>query len=1236
MHKSIQFICIILIVILNTINVNAQNKLLKEKSIFWEITPKGGGKPSYLYGTMHVSNKVAFRLSDKFYNAIKSSDIVALESNPEHWNEQLANAEQLKDLFALSNVGISNAINYLKPYYSYSYGLSPINNNTLKMQLAYEPVSANQLLFRSYGMQKNFEEDTYLDLYIFKTGKKFNKQIESLEDVVWSTTTVIKASYSESNRTLKKAAYFGNVNQDLEDAYRNQDLIKLDSIQRESSPSEEYINGLLYIRNDTMFSNMEKFIKQGKSIFSAVGAAHLGGDKGLLLKFLNAGYKVTPIFDASNLEPSSNINKLDSIYLPVVFKKQFTVDSTISFSTPGFVSRSFQSNNVEYLATDMTNGVYYYIGRKSTYQYLSGMNSNQIEQKFDSLLFENTKGTIITKKKGTCSGYPCIDFTNKTKEGKIQNQKIIITPLEIIFCKTEAKENYLKKYSIDSFLNSIEIKYQTKSEIDFLADVKFKMPLSVTDYPYSKISFSSPNILLQGIDSEGDYFQYVRNYSVKQLEHEEDTFHLNMYGLFIEREFKMKTVNQKNGFKLGLPYLEIEYITKENKKVFAQIISRGSNVYFLIAGTNTKQKADNYFQSFELKNDERKNVPTYIDTNQHYSLKTFSKPLGGDFAKEVFSQKNDYEQEVKRRKIHTSVFQENDLGYQLTINISELNKYEAFPTIDSFWNSLYNEYKEEKENKFIFKRKIWNENNQHKMLVSATDTNTQNISYALYINSGNKILELLTFKDSVASNYNYLDTAINSIQFTNPIPSVITLSKFDTITNHIYSKDSLTKVYLSKNYYYLNTLPQDEKKYVTFIDTSEVLKKKDDIYNNLLYKLDYFKTPTTLNFIKKLYKQNEDNSTIQVTLLNVLSSMDDTASTLLYKQLITEAPPLEFEEDDNPLNHYYDTLSLCRILFPDLIQLIDFDDYKIDVVYLLNNLLKDKKIDSSMYEQKVNYFVLKGKEEIKRRTSQKSTIQEESEKDEEDNTDDDAKNDFSDMLSTMATNLTFQDEKENWNSSVNFSEFYAIKTFASLLKPYKNKDNVKEFFLKMDSSSNKDLRFFMAMRNVEDKLPFDKNIILEYAALPKYKYKIIHDFYFSEQENKIPFKINGQEELAKIRLAESLELSIKDELKLVSKEWVKSKNQSGYLYIFKYKKEKTTDYKYAYFGLFDKEGKKLLPSNSILNTNFKLNNKSESELIKVIVSQFRVAYRTYITPAQMLETEASTNKFLNMFSGLGE
>ena len=72
----------------------------KYPSLLWEITGNGLTKPSYLFGTMHVSSKMVFHLSDSFYNAIKKVDAVALELNPDVWQGQMVRLNKLKENYS--------------------------------------------------------------------------------------------------------------------------------------------------------------------------------------------------------------------------------------------------------------------------------------------------------------------------------------------------------------------------------------------------------------------------------------------------------------------------------------------------------------------------------------------------------------------------------------------------------------------------------------------------------------------------------------------------------------------------------------------------------------------------------------------------------------------------------------------------------------------------------------------------------------------------------------------------------------------------------------------------------------------------------------------------------------------------------------------------------------------------------------------------------------------------------
>ena len=143
-----------------------KSKPSKYPSLMWEITGKGLKKPSYLFGTMHVSSKMVFHLSDSFYHAIKSCDAVSLELNPETWQPEMFRMEQAQRDVQSYLVQSNNDYLNEKSFQFEDY----IDN--LKRALSEEPTQVNGLLYRTYQSQADFEENTYLDLYIWQTGSR--------------------------------------------------------------------------------------------------------------------------------------------------------------------------------------------------------------------------------------------------------------------------------------------------------------------------------------------------------------------------------------------------------------------------------------------------------------------------------------------------------------------------------------------------------------------------------------------------------------------------------------------------------------------------------------------------------------------------------------------------------------------------------------------------------------------------------------------------------------------------------------------------------------------------------------------------------------------------------------------------------------------------------------------------------------------------------------------------------
>src|SRR5262245_54347352 len=167
----------------------------KYPSLLWEISGNGLKKPSYLFGTMHVSDKLAFHLGDSFYTAIKSADIVALETNPETWQDDYSKSVFFRGRGNKSMLNLyANKWEWPSDHMRITTFAIDRYEEAIKAALAVEPSMINGMLYRTYGKQSDdFEEDTFLDMYIFQTGKKLGKRVGGVENFQESEKLVMEA-----------------------------------------------------------------------------------------------------------------------------------------------------------------------------------------------------------------------------------------------------------------------------------------------------------------------------------------------------------------------------------------------------------------------------------------------------------------------------------------------------------------------------------------------------------------------------------------------------------------------------------------------------------------------------------------------------------------------------------------------------------------------------------------------------------------------------------------------------------------------------------------------------------------------------------------------------------------------------------------------------------------------------------------------------------------------------------
>ena len=277
-------------------------KTSDKSSLLWEIKGEKLSKPSYLFGTIHVYDTVSFKIPATVYRAldlcegfapeIDFSTLNSLEvqkrtliTSPDSTLDKLLAPEVYEEIMKVPIIKmVGNAVNNMKPFF-----IQPL-----------------LMIDNPFGVQS-------VDMDLNGYAKKQGKHIFGLETVAEQLDAVDKISLCEQAQALGdiydycKRENMGfheagkKIFAALSDAYMNQnfDLIKL--MEKEfkmTSSSPLFDSVFIGIRNVNMCDRISAFIDGGKTLFAAVGMAHLedfGTTKGVVTLLKEKGYALRPI-----------------------------------------------------------------------------------------------------------------------------------------------------------------------------------------------------------------------------------------------------------------------------------------------------------------------------------------------------------------------------------------------------------------------------------------------------------------------------------------------------------------------------------------------------------------------------------------------------------------------------------------------------------------------------------------------------------------------------------------------------------------------------------------------------------------------------------------------------------------------------------------------------------------------------------------------------------------------------
>lgn len=259
-------------------------------SLLWEISGNGLEEPSYLYGTMHVSDKRAFKFSKSVMPSFEKAKGFAMELHPDKIDPM-----EMMEMMKLKEGTLQDM--FTEPQWdSLSTFMKEKHRTDVSAFNEYSPFFVYSMLIQT-SFKKNMGEA--LDIYFFKEAKSSNKELAGLEtleeqisainsmtdeDQVRMIMDLVAGKDEGSDKSMKKMLKY----------YMKGDLDKLMELSEEADMGDEFESALIVERNHRMAERMEPLMKE-RSTFVAVGALHLPGEEGVIELLRKAGYSVAAL-----------------------------------------------------------------------------------------------------------------------------------------------------------------------------------------------------------------------------------------------------------------------------------------------------------------------------------------------------------------------------------------------------------------------------------------------------------------------------------------------------------------------------------------------------------------------------------------------------------------------------------------------------------------------------------------------------------------------------------------------------------------------------------------------------------------------------------------------------------------------------------------------------------------------------------------------------------------------------
>lgn len=942
--------------------LSAQNR--DNYGLLWEIQHKNSDKKSYLFGTLHVKDNRAFQFSDSVIPMIKKSEMFALEIHPDsvynNFNE---------NYYTTGLENIFKKILSEEDYQRLKNRFYEVNESDLDSF----PLLHPQLIESMLTMERDKPNDrrTFLDAYLYGFAYNNKKEIGGLEKIEDQIPTIDNIDEDEVKQSI---LYLLNTSvekqykelEEITQLYYNGDIEKILHYINNNGPTDE-----IMVRRNKVMANSIENIMQNKSVFAAVGTAHLPGEDGVINLMREKGFTVTKV--------NATFTQDDEQYsiIPDTDRWYTDTNQSVGYSvlTPNKAIAVKIGGKFEILtSTDLIyGGAFAYMAmdlRNETivkdYDFIENVLQGQMKEKTDSLI---SRRTFIKDS---------IEFTEVLirKEKNISRMQMAFANKIVYFFFTENSMDEITSPYADAFFDSIKVftpKFEPSvwhTKTDPIGAYSISFPDEEKNLSQEKENpegdEESPYILniFTSVDKANNTL-YLFRYNDQPL-----GYYLNDkdgYYTFFENYFKERGMIISEVKELIMDNAEgktYEIMFSEKYHTIAKLILRGNRTYLLIAQKTIENEKiaddDAFFNSFKFLPYTNVSFNNPVDIDEKYSFKTPNEKLSVE--EDTYDSSSEYST-IK----NYSALDVTTSGTYLVQEI-KVKPYFREKSLDAFYEKyieVLTDY-----NDTVISNVPTTLGGKPAREIRIENSNTHVKQRMKLLLDDDTILLFLTYLGDEEINEPRVDEFFNSLQIKKNTQNFnLTASKSDLIFKNLKSKDSIKfeeakgalQYYAFDNSDY-KLLEKSLKKH--YSDDTISYGTKYQIIDNLVN----LETPETLKTLTDFYTDKKTNNNIKLTILQRILDLKNSEAEATYLDLLENQQPERISgKPFNVLSALADTISVFvknDMLFAKLAETRDYRD-KITSLYnnyvLSDSLYFDEMpllknvLFKSMYSDAENY-----------------------------------------------------------------------------------------------------------------------------------------------------------------------------------------------------------------------------------------------------------------------------------------